>query len=269
MPNQDRVAIVTGGAKGIGKACARRLSEDGLKVVIADIDTAAGEALADELGADKGRALFVGCNVADRLAVNNLLAETRSAFDRLDVLVNNAGIVAKGDILDLSEADFDRVIGVNMKGAFLVAREAAKQMADQIDEADERQDEARKRYAIINMSSVNAVMALPDQLAYCMSKGAMNQMTKSMALALAPRGVRVNAIGPGSVNTDVLRAVADDKAAMEKIMSRTPLQRIADPDEVAATASFLASKDASYITGQCLYVDGGRMALNYTVSPAD
>jgi glucose 1-dehydrogenase len=261
----DRVAIVTGGANGIGKACARRLSEDGCHVVIADIDTHAGQALADELGADKGKALFVSCNVADRLAVNNLLSETRSTFDRLDVLVNNAGIVAGGNILDLSEADFDKVMGVNLRGAFLVAREAARQMVDQIEEDGERAEDVRRRYAIINMSSVNGVMAIPDQLAYCATKGAINQMTKSMALALAKYGIRVNAIGPGSINTDVLKAVNDNPEAMDKIMSRTPLQRIGDPDEIASVASFLASKDASYITGTTIYADGGRLAMNYTV----
>lgn len=261
----DRVAIVTGGANGIGKACARRLSEDGCHVVIADIDTHAGQALADELGADKGKALFVSCNVADRLAVNNLLSETRSTFDRLDVLVNNAGIVAGGNILDLSEADFDKVMGVNLRGAFLVAREAARQMVDQIEEDGERAEDVRRRYAIINMSSVNGVMAIPDQLAYCATKGAINQMTKSMALALAKYGIRVNAIGPGSINTDVLKAVNDNPEAMDKIMSRTPLQRIGDPDEIASVASFLASKDASYVTGTTIYADGGRLAMNYTV----
>lgn len=261
----DRVAIITGGANGIGKACARRLSEDGCHVVIADIDTHAGQALADELGADKGKALFVSCNVADRLAVNNLLSETRSTFDRLDVLVNNAGIVAGGNILDLSEADFDKVMGVNLRGAFLVAREAARQMVDQIEEDGERAEDVRRRYAIINMSSVNGVMAIPDQLAYCATKGAINQMTKSMALALAKYGIRVNAIGPGSINTDVLKAVNDNPEAMDKIMSRTPLQRIGDPDEIASVASFLSSKDASYITGTTIYADGGRLAMNYTV----
>ena len=261
----DRVAIVTGGANGIGKACARRLSEDGCHVVIADIDTHAGQALADELGADKGKALFVSCNVADRLAVNNLLSETRSTFDRLDVLVNNAGIVAGGNILDLSEADFDKVMGVNLRGAFLVAREAARQMVDQIEEDGERAEDVRRRYAIVNMSSVNGVMAIPDQLAYCATKGAINQMTKSMALGLAKYGIRVNAIGPGSINTDVLKAVNDNPEAMDKIMSRTPLQRIGDPDEVASVASFLASRDASYITGTTIYADGGRLAMNSTV----
>ncbi|WP_366946109.1 SDR family NAD(P)-dependent oxidoreductase [uncultured Maricaulis sp.] len=265
MSMGDRVAIVTGGANGIGKACARRLSEDGCHVVIADIDTHAGQALADELGADKGKALFVSCNVADRLSVNNLLSETRSTFNRLDVLVNNAGIVASGDILDLSEADFDKVMGVNLRGAFLVAREAARQMVDQIEEDGERAEDVRRRYAIINMSSVNGVMAIPDQLAYCATKGAINQMTKSMALSLAKYGIRVNAIGPGSINTDVLKAVNDNPEAMDKIMSRTPLQRIGDPDEVASVASFLASKDASYITGTTIYADGGRLAMNYTV----
>ena len=262
----DRVAIVTGGANGIGKACARRLSEDGFLVVIADIDRDAGAALADELGAERNKALFVACDVSDRLSVNNLLSETRSAFDRLDVLVNNAGIVAKCDILDLSEADFDKVIGVNLRGSFLVAREAARQMVEQIEEAGERTEDVRRRYAIINMSSVNGVMAIPDQLAYCVSKGAINQMTKSMSLALAKYGIRVNAIGPGSINTDVLKSVNDNPEAMAKIMSRTPLQRIGDPDEVASVASFLASKDASYITGTTIYADGGRLAMNYTVS---
>ena len=115
------------------------------------------------------------------------------------------------------------------------------------------------------MSSVNGVMALPDQLAYCATKGAINQLTKSMALSLAKYGIRVNAIGPGSINTDVLKAVADNPEAMDKIMSRTPLQRIGDPDEIASVASFLASRDASYITGTTIYADGGRLALNYTV----
>ena len=269
MASGDRVAIITGGANGIGKACARRLSEDGCNVVIADVDTVAGTALADELGGERGRALFVPCDVSDRLSVNNLLAETRSAFERLDVLVNNAGVVARGDILDLSDTDFDRVMGINLRGAFLVAQQCARQMVDQITESGERAEEARRRYAIINMSSVNGIMAIPDQLAYCTSKGALNQLTKSMALALAKYGIRVNAIGPGSINTDVLKAVNDDKAAMDKIMSRTPLHRIGDPDEVASVASFLASRDASYITGTTIYADGGRLALNYTVPAGD
>ncbi|MBI1234255.1 MAG: glucose 1-dehydrogenase [Alphaproteobacteria bacterium] len=265
MPAQDRVAIVTGAANGIGKACARRLSEDGFRVVVADIEDAAGKALAEELGAAKDRALYVDCDVSDRLSVNNLLAETRSAFGRLDVLVNNAGVIAKGDILTLSDDDFDKVMGVNLRGSFMVARAAARQMVEQIEEDSERPDDVRRRYAIVNMSSINSIVAIADQLAYCATKGAINQMTKSMALALAPYGVRVNAVGPGSVNTDVLKAVLDDRSAMDRVLSRTPIRRVADPDEIASVVAFLASGDASYITGECIYADGGRLALNYTV----
>ncbi|MDQ7019956.1 MAG: glucose 1-dehydrogenase [Robiginitomaculum sp.] len=261
----ERVVIVTGASKGIGLACARRFAEEKCHLVLADIDIEAGKEAAEDLGAANGKALFVDCNVADPLSVRNLFAETRSAFGRVDVLINNAGMVRPGNILDLGIDDFDAVLGVNLRGAFLVAREAARQMVAQIAEAEGRAGEARRRYAIINMSSVNAVMAIENQIAYVMSKGGMNQMTKAMALALAPHGIRVNAIGPGSINTEVLKSVADNPEARRKILSRTPLGHIGDPDEIAGIASFLASKDASYITGQCLYADGGRLALNYTV----
>lgn len=269
MPSSDRVAVITGGANGIGAACARRFVEEGLRVVIADQDETAGESLAAELDGGRDRAIFVHCDVSEKLQVANLMAETRSAFERLDVLVNNAAIISTGDILELSADDFDKVMNVNLRGAFLVARAAAKQMVEQIEADETRAEDCRKRYAIVNMSSVNAQVALPDQLAYVTSKGALNQMTKSMALSLAPWGVRVNAVGPGSINTDILKAVAEDKKAMNRILSRTPLARLGDPDEIAAVTWFLASKDASYVTGECLYADGGRLALNYVVKPED
>lgn len=269
MPSSDRVAVITGGANGIGAACARRFIEEGLRVVIADTDETAGEALAKDLDGGKEKALFVHCDVADKLSVANLMAETRSAFDRVDVLVNNAAVVAPGDILDVSVDDFDKVMSVNLRGAFLVARACAKQMVEQIEAEDARAEDCRKRYAIINMSSVNAVVSIGSQLAYSASKGALNQMTKAMALSLAPWGVRVNAVGPGSINTEILKAVAEDKAMMKKILSRTPLARLGDPDEIAGVTWFLASKDASYVTGECVYADGGRLALNYVIRPED
>lgn len=269
MAGSERVAIITGGANGIGAACARRLAEEGVRVVIADTDKRSGEAMAHDLGAAKGRALFVTCDVSDKLSVANLLAETLSAFGQLDILVNNAAVLARGDILSLELADFDKVIGVNLRGAFLVARAAARQMTSQIEAETMRADEARRRYAIVNMSSINAVVSIADQLAYSTSKGALSQMTKAMALSLAPYGIRVNAIGPGSVNTDMLKGVNEDKASMDTVLSRTPLARIADPDEIAAIAWFLASKESSYITGTCIYADGGRLALNYVMKPED
>lgn len=262
-----RVVLVTGGANGIGLACARRFSQSGCNVVIADNNEKAGANAASALGREKGEVLFVPCDVGDLLSVRNLFALLRSTFGRLDVLVNNAGIIAPGDILSLEMDDFDRVMGVNLRGSFLVAREAARQMVSQIEEEQDRNRDLLTNYAIINMSSVNAVMAIADQLAYVVTKGGLNQMSKAMALSLARYGIRVNSVGPGSINTDVLKAVAGNPAAKHKILSRTPLGHIGEPDEIAGIVHFLASKDASYITGQCLYADGGRMALNYTVEP--
>jgi glucose 1-dehydrogenase len=181
-----------------------------------------------------------------------------NAFGPIDVLVNNAGIVHGADFLELSEEDFDRVLRVNLKGAFLAGQAVAKRMVKQVEAGGEPG-------VIVNMSSVNAVVAIPNQIPYAVSKGGLNQLTKAMALALAPYGIRVNGIGPGSVMTDMLAAVAQDKAARRKVLARTPLGRIGDPSEIAAVAAFLASDDSSYMTGQTVYPDGGRLALNYTV----
>ena len=261
----ESVFIVTGAAKGIGFACARRLLEDGNKVVLADINLDDGKKALSELGSSKERALFVECDVSNKLEVHNLVAETLSAFGRIDGLVNNAGIAVKGGALDISESDFDRVLAVNLRGAFLVSKAVAKYMVDEIDGREDRSRLTERPYSIINMSSINDTVALPDYLAYTVSKGGLLQMTRSMALELAPYGIRVNAVGPGSVKTDMLAGVAGD--ALEKIHSRTPLGRVALPDEVAGVVSFLAGEDSSYITGQCIYVDGGRLALNYTMPP--
>ncbi len=261
---KPRVVVVTGAARGIGLACARLFIDQGAKVVIADIDEAEGERVAAEFGPD--RAVSVRCDVGERLSVHNLMAETLSAFGRIDVLVNNAGIIDPGDILTLEEHAFDRVLRVNLRGAFVASQAVARQMVAQMDAEQDRVSAASRRYSIINISSVNAVTAMPDQLAYNVSKGGLDQLTRNMALSLARKGVRVNAVAPGSVNTDVLRAVLGNPDAMKTVLSRTPLGRIADPDEVAHVVSFLASEKASYITGEIIYVDGGRRALN-TVMP--
>ena len=255
MALQNKVAIVTGGAKGIGRAIAEGFASDGAHVVIADIDENAGRSAASEIGSS---ARFVRCDVGDRANAQNLVDRTIEAFGRIDVLVNNAGIVHAADFLDVTETDFDRVLRVNLKGAFLVGQAVARKMVEQVKAGG-------RPGAIVNMSSVNAVFAIANQVPYSASKGGINQLTKVMALSLAPYGIRVNAIGPGSIMTDMLASVNKDKAARNRLLSRTPLGRIGEPSEIAAVAAFLASDDASYITGQIIYADGGRLPLNYTV----
>ncbi len=276
MSTSGKVAIITGGAKGIGLACAQRLAKDGAKIIIADIEENEGKQACADLVEQGHEAKFIPCNVGKKLNVRNMVAAAVDQFGRIDILVNNAGIIAGGDFLEISEKDFDRVIKVNLKGAFLVGQAVARQMVKQIEaeKANEKaanestdEHEAPKHEAgvIINMSSVNAVLAIPTQVPYTVSKGGVNQLTKVMALSLAPHGIRVNAVGPGSIMTDILKAVANDKAANDRIMSRTPMGRIGDPSEIASIVAFLASKNASYITGQTIYADGGRLPLNYTV----
>lgn len=265
----DKVVLVTGGARGIGFACVRRFYEDGYRVVIADREDTEGARALDDIVADPSRAIYVHCDVSDKLEVHNLIAETVSAFGRIDVLINNAGIALPGGILDLSEEDFDRVLAVNLRGAFLVSKAVTRFMFDEIENREDRSRLTDRPYSIINMSSINEDVAIPDYLAYTVSKGGMRQMTRAMALELAPYGIRVNAIGPGSIKTNMLAGVAGNKEAQDKIYARTPLGRIGQPDEVAGVAAFLASEDASYITGQTIYPDGGRLALNYTMPPRD
>ena len=246
---QGRVAIITGGSQGIGEASVRRFAQEGAQVVIADVADARGQALATELGA-----LYVHCDVGDKAQVDALVAEVLRAHGRIDVLVNNAGIFKAADFLDVTEADFDAVLRVNLKGAFLVGQAVARAMAQ------------AGRGSIVNMSSVNGVMAIPTIASYNVSKGGINQLTRAMALALADKGVRVNAVGPGTIATELAAAaVLTSEEAKNKIMMRTPLKRLGEPSEVADVVAFLASDASSYVTGEIIMIDGGRMALNYTV----
>jgi NAD(P)-dependent dehydrogenase (short-subunit alcohol dehydrogenase family) len=250
MRLKDKVALVTGAAQGIGFACAQAFAREGARLVLADVNADQGNKAAATLGA-----VFARCDVSKKAEVAAAVSMAVEKYGRLDILVANAGIVHAADFLDLEEADFDRVISVNLKGIFLAGQAAARQMVKQGGGG-----------AIINMSSVNAVMAIPNQVPYVVSKGGINQLTKVMALSLAPHRIRVNGIGPGTILTELAKtAVLGNEAAERKILSRTPLGRMGEPSEVAGVAVFLASDEASYMTGQTLYPDGGRLALNYTV----
>ena len=246
---EGRICIVTGGAQGIGEACARRFAREGAVVVMADVEDAKGHALAAEL-----QASFIQCDVGNSADVHTLVKKTLAAHGRIDVLVNNAGIFKAADFLDVTEADFDAVLRVNLKGAFLVGQAVAREMA------------MTGGGSIVNMSSVNGVLAIPNIASYNVSKGGINQLTRVMALALADKGIRVNAVAPGTIATELAaRAVLTSAEAKQRILSRTPLKRLGTPEEIADVVAFLASDAASYITGEIVVADGGRMALNYTV----
>jgi NAD(P)-dependent dehydrogenase (short-subunit alcohol dehydrogenase family) len=244
-----RICIVTGGAQGIGEACIRRFAREGAQLVIADIDDSRGAALAAELGA-----VYVHCDVGDKAQVDALVAQTMAAFGRIDVLVNNAGIFRACDFLDMTESDFDDVLRINLKGSFLVGQAVAREMAK------------AGKGSIVNMSSVNGTLAIPTIASYNVSKGGINQLTRVMALALADKGIRVNAVAPGTIATELAsKAVLTSEEAKGRILSRTPMKRLGEPSEIADTVAYLASDAASYITGEIVVVDGGRMTLNYTV----
>lgn len=241
-----KCAVITGAAQGIGKAIAEAFVAEGAELLLADSDAERLAATAEELDQE---GLVI--DVAHKAEIERLFARVAQRWGGLDVLVNNAGVTHAAELDDLTEEDFDRVFAINLKSALWATQAAARLMGE--------------GSAVVNMSSVNAVLGIPNQIPYALSKSAMKQLTNVTALALASKGIRVNAIGPGSIMTDMLKGIMTDQAAQDRILSRTPLGRCGEPAEVAAIAVFLASSESSYVTGQTIYSDGGRLGLNYTV----
>lgn len=246
-----KLALVTGGAQGIGYACAEALIEDGHRVILADIQDDGVKDAAKALGNDT-QALTA--DMGDPAAITALFDKIEADLGPVSTLVNNAGVAMPGDFLEYTLEDFDRVIAINMTGTFLATQRAAKSMVANNIEG-----------AIVNMSSINAQLAIPAIPAYCASKGGVMQLTKVAAIALAPHNIRVNAVGPGSIDTEMMAGVNANPAAFKAAMSRTPLGRAGSAREIADVVAFLASDKASYVTGETIYVDGGRMGLNYTM----
>ncbi len=244
MGLQDKVAVVTGGASGFGEGIARRFAADGAHVVIADLNEAAAEKLAGEIG---GLAVRADVSLGD-----DVQAVARAALDRfggIDILVNNAGIGHKPQPLDtLSEEDFDRIVAINAKSVFLTAREIVPLM------------KGRKRGAILNIASTGGVSPRPNLTWYNASKGWMITATRAMAVELAPFGIRVNAINPVAGETPLLATFMgeDTPQIRAKFLASIPIGRFSTPEDIAAAAAFLCSDEASMITGVALEVDGGR-----------
>ncbi len=260
-----RVAIVTGAGGGVGRAISKRLVEAGCHVMLADTDEGQLAATLDAVGSDgPGKVEHFHCDVCQRLDTNNLLAATMSAFDRLDILINAARRVDRVDFFDLTEQDIDQAMETNLKSSLLISQAAARKMIALAKDRDEP-----CQGAIVNISSIAAKRTLPELLPFSVSCAALDQLTRSMAVALAPEGVRVNGVAVGGIMTRSIREAlkeVDDLRA--EVTAATPLDRIGEPAEAAEVALYLASDAASFVTGQIVAVDGGRSLLDPLAKPA-
>ena len=244
-----KLAVVLGGAGGLGEGIVRRMHAEGARVAVADIDCTRAETLVDQLDATGASARALEVDVSDREDVQRVARETREWAGEIDILVNSAGVNSHYPALELPVSEWDRIIDVNLKGTFLAMQTIAPYMR------------THSNASIINISSTSAVVSRATTVHYTASKGGVRALTQGFAVALAPLGIRVNAIGPGPVETHLNVERLSDPAEREKSLARVPMGRLGTPEEVAGLAVFLATEDASYITGTSIYVDGGLLAM--------
>ena len=244
---QDKVAIITGSRRGIGRGIALAFAKEGCKVVVSDyVEDKDGKNTVNEIKKLGSDAIFVKADVSKEKDVKNLVDKAVKKFGKLNIMVNNAGIVSFGTADTLTEKDWDKVINVNLKGVFFGTKYAAKQMLKQ-----------GKGGRIINISSIAGLVGFPGISAYCASKGGVTEFTREAALDYASKGITVNAIDPGVIETDMTKGMIEDKATRENFMQNTPVGRVGKPEDIGNAALFLALDESSFITGHNLVVDGG------------
>ncbi len=252
MRLENKVAIITGGGSGIGETAARLFSKEGAAVMLADINLQAARDVASSINAEGGRAAAIETDVTTGASAEQMVRATLENFGRVDILFNNAGNEAFGTVIDTDEATWDKIFAVHVRGAFLCSKHAVPAMI-----------EGKRGGAVINVSSVAGLIGLMKMSAYCAAKGAIIALTRQMAVDFAPHGIRVNCIAPGTTMTPLgKRLIQNDTPEMlERRLSRYPMHRFGEPEEIARAVLFLASDDSSYATGMCLTVDGGLTAV--------
>jgi len=251
MNLKGKIAIITGARRGMGRSHALTLARSGAKVVVADISLEDCQKVVDEIKKAKGEALAVKCDVTKKEEVDDMVRKTMEKFGKVDILINNAGICQFVPFLEMTEEEWDRTLDINLKGYFLCAQAAAKEMAK------------KKSGVIINIASVamgQVGVGIPNIVHYCASKGGVVGMTEALAVELAPYNIRVNAISPGMIETPMIDPIKKDPKVAEAMLDRVPMKRVGKPEEVSNLVLFLASDASSYMTGSTVVIDGGWLA---------
>jgi len=251
MQLKDQIAIITGARRGMGRTHALVLAQAGAKVVVSDISLEDCQKVVDEIKNSGGQAIAVKCDVTKKQEVEKMVKEVLDKFSKIDILINNAGIAQFKPFLEITEEDWDRTLGINLKGYFLCAQACAKEMIKQ------------KSGVIVNIASVamgQAGIGFPTLVHYCASKGGIAGMTEALAVELAPYNIRVNVIAPGIIETPMIDPIRRDAKTMKAMLAQVPMKRAGKPEEVSELVLFLASDKSSYITGSVIVIDGGWLA---------